>query len=200
MKKITIITGHYGSGKTTISINTALHLKQTSKSVTVVDLDIINPFFRTSEYREVLQSNGIETILPTMAGTTTDMPALSPQINSIFAKSDMYYILDVGGDDVGATVLGQYADKLEEVGYVMYYVVNKYRFMTQTVPQAESILKEIEFTSRLKATGIINNSNLGEETTQKLIDSSQEFADKLSNQVNLPIISQFNLNRRLLKC
>lgn len=192
MNKITIITGHYGSGKTTLAINTALLLKEKGKQVTIIDLDVINPFFRTSEYKELLEQNDIKTILPTQAGTTTDMPALSPQISSMFTQSDMHYILDVGGDDVGATVLGQYASRLDEVGYDMFYVVNKYRYMTQTVTEAVCVLNEIEFTSRLKATGIINNSNLGIETTQELIENSVEFAKELSQKVNLPIIPNFN--------
>lgn len=192
LKKITIITGHYGSGKTTYAIAQALNLKKDNKQVTIVDLDIINPFFRISEYKQLLHKNDIKTILPTQAGTTTDMPALSPQINSIFVESDMYYILDVGGDDVGATVLGQYASRISEMEYDMYYVVNKYRYQTQTVTKAIEVLKEIEYKSRLKATGIINNSNLGVETTLELIENSSEFTNELSQKVNLPIIQNFN--------
>lgn len=188
MKKITIITGHYGSGKTTIAINKALNLKQHNKDVTIIDLDIINPFFRTTEYSEMLHQNGIKTILPNYGGTTSDMPALSPQINAMFNDSDTYYILDVGGDDVGATVLGQYATRLKEVGYDMFFVVNQYRYMTQTPAMAEQILREIESSSRLNATGIIDNTNLGSETTPELLQNSTEFISSFTKEVGLPII------------
>lgn len=188
MNKITIITGHYGSGKTTIAIDWAIKLKNQGKKVTVIDLDIVNPFFRTSEYKEYLHFNGVKTIIPTQAGTTTDMPGLSPEINNMFSSSDIYYIVDVGGDDVGATVLGQYASKLEEIGYDMYYVINKYRYMTQSISQVIDIYNEIELSSRLKINGIINNSNLGVETTVDLIENSKDFVIEIAKILKLPII------------
>lgn len=188
MKKITIITGHYGSGKTTIAINLALYLKKQNKKVTVIDLDIINPFFRTSEYSNILHQNDINTILPIYANTTSDMPSISPDINAMFSNNDIYYILDIGGDDIGATVLGQFASRLKISGYDMLFVINKFRFMSNTIQKSINIFHEIQMSSKLEISGIVDNSNLGISTTSDLINSSKYFAHQLSNQLNLPLI------------
>lgn len=111
------------------------------------------------------------------------MPGLSPQINEIFSQNDNYYIIDVGGDDVGATVLGQFADRLNKVSYDMYLVVNKYRYNTRKIEQVIEIYKQIEFASKLNFTGIINNSNLGENSN--LTELATEFINELSTKLNL---------------
>lgn len=114
------------------------------------------------------------------------MPGLSPQINEIFNQDDTYYIIDVGGDDVGATVLGQYSHRLNQVGYDMFLVINKFRYQTRNIDQVITILNEIEFASKLKITGIIDNSNLGKDT--KLIENSKDFIINLSEKINSKII------------
>lgn len=187
LKRISIITGHYGSGKTNIAVNMAVKLRKDGKKVTIVDLDIVNPYFRTADFRDMLEEKGIRLIAPVYANTNLDLPALPAEVNSVFNDDDSYIIIDVGGDDAGAIALGRYAAMIDKDNYDMYYVINRYRYQTKNAAEASELLKEIEISARVKATKLINNSNLGEETTLENIDSSIEFAEEVSRQTGLPI-------------
>lgn len=191
MKKVTIITGHYGSGKTNVSVNLALELARSEKKVTVVDLDIVNPYFRTADFGELLSSRNINLITPMYANSNLDIPAISFDIERLTSE-DGYLIIDVGGDDSGSTALGRYKlvfDKLSQSGEIdMLYVINKYRLLTKTPEEAVELMREIEYTARFKHTGIINNSNLGEETDIQTVLDSLDYADKVSEQTGLPVV------------
>lgn len=186
-KKIIIITGYYGTGKTNIAINLAVDYSNLYKTV-IVDLDIVNPYYRSSDRKDVFESHGIKLISPTFASTNLDIPALPGEINSVFSMDYEVIVFDVGGDDAGAVALGRYNRKIKENGYEMYCVVSKYRPFIDNPFTAVQVLKEIEGSSRLRMTGIINNSNLGAETTNKDIINSLEYADKISEMTGLPII------------
>jgi len=187
-KKITIVCGHYGCGKTNLSINLAIDCAKAGNSVTLVDLDLVNPYFRSSEYGDILQKNQVKLIAPVYANTTLDLPMLPAELNSIFTNSDDHVILDVGGDDVGSTVLGTIAGKLREADYDMIYVVNRYRALTTTAAEAVALLKEIEVSSRLKATAVANNSHLKNLTTAQNILDSVEFAQDAADALNVPLL------------
>lgn len=188
MKRLTVIYGHYGSGKTNLAVNLAMDLHKQGKKVTLVDLDIVNPYFRTADYTPVLEGEGIRVINPTFAGTTVDAPALNPEIFSIFDNPDGYAIIDVGGDDVGAAALGRFAGRIfAEKEYDAFYVINSYRPMVDAPEKAEQILREIEFASHVPATGIINNSHLSYLTQADDIRKSLDYADKTAVICNLPI-------------
>ncbi|MEG2813587.1 MAG: P-loop NTPase [Oscillospiraceae bacterium] len=186
-KRISIITGHYGSGKTNVAVNLALQLKEQHEKVTIVDLDIVNPYFRTSDFTQMLSEKGIKVIAPVYANTNLDIPALPPSINSIFDNKDSFVIVDVGGDDAGAIALGQFSNRIKNSEYDMYYVINECRFQTKVASEAVLLLSDIEYCSKVKATKIINNTNLGEETTKEIIENSAEFAQDISKQLNLPV-------------
>lgn len=188
MKKITIITGHYGSGKTNVSVNLALDLARKGEKVTVVDLDIVNPYFRTADFGKLFEKNGVTLVSSMYANSNLDIPAISFDVERI-ATEDGYVIIDVGGDDAGATALGRYQeafcrfkDKID-----MLYVINCYRYMTRYPEEALELLYEIEQTARFSHTGIINNSNLGYMTTVDTITDSFDFAKKVSESAKLPI-------------
>lgn len=186
LKRISIITGHYGSGKTNVAVNMALDMKKSGKNVTIVDIDIVNPYFRTADFQQMLEAEGIKVITPTFANTNLDIPALPASVNAVF-NSDDYVIIDVGGDDAGATALGRYAKDIEKSDYDFYYVINKYRYLTKDATEAAELLYEIEAAARVKATNLINNSNLGEETTADTIKNSFNFAEEISKITSLPI-------------
>ena len=115
MKRITIVTGHYGSGKTNFAVNLAVDLCRKGKSVVLVDLDIVNPYFRSADFKEQLTEMGIEMICPVYANTNLDIPALGADIYSVFNKDDgRYIIFDVGGDDAGAAALGRYSHLIQQ--------------------------------------------------------------------------------------
>jgi hypothetical protein len=190
MKKVTIITGHYGSGKTNVCVNLALDTaKLTGDKVSVIDLDTVNPYFRTADFKSLFQEHNIELISSIYANSNLDTPAITFGIESII-KQGGYLIIDVGGDDTGAYALGQFADMLTSYSHDldMFYIVNAYRYMTNTPNDAIALMHDIENASRLKHTGIINNSNLGNETTISTVESSKPFANEVASITNLPIV------------
>lgn len=186
--KITVICGHYGCGKTNLTLNLALQAVETGKKVTVVDLDIVNPYFRSSEYRELLEQRGIRMIAPVFAGTTLDTPTLPPDIASIFEEDRGTVLVDAGGDDAGVTALGGLHERLEAAGYDMLYVINRYRVLSQTPEEAAELLREIERASRLTATGIVNNSHLGVETRLETLLEALPFAQQTARLTGLPLL------------
>lgn len=188
-KRIYILAGHYGSGKTNISVNLALALKKEGKEVKIADLDIVNPYFRTKDSADVLNDAGIELISPYFANTNVDLPALPPETYSIFQNKSFTAVIDVGGDDRGAYALGRFTPYiLEENNFEMCFVANFYRPLTKTAEEALEVMREIEAAAGIKFTAIINNSNLGSETTKEHIISTFEEAKKLSEISSLPIL------------
>ena len=185
--RLNVICGHYGSGKTNLALNMALKLAESGKAVTIVDMDIVNPYFRTTDYVEILKEKGIEVISPSMAGTTLDTPALAPRIMSAFADKSRTVIFDVGGDDVGATALGRFSRNFAEEEYQMFFVINKFRKQISDIDGCKEILSEIEYASKLKITAIANNSHYGEFTTAEDIIESNEYGLKVSEALGLPL-------------
>lgn len=188
LERYIVVTGHYGSGKTNLAVNLAVDLRKQGTPVTVVDLDIVNPYFRTADFRKLFSEQGIALIAPPFAGSNLDIPVLSAEVFSVFAQKEGYVIFDVGGDDVGAVALGMFRTHFERVSYSMLYVVNRYRYLTRTAEEACELLYEIEAASRLKATGVVNNSNLARDTVAKDIAVSAEFAQQVCNTLKLPLI------------
>ena len=181
MNKIQIIVGHYGSGKTNVAVNMALDIKRkVYKPVSLVDLDIVNPYFRAADNHQLLLDNGIKPIMPRYANTNVDIPTPPIEIKSVF-DSDCFSVFDVGGDDDGAIVLSVYKNQIIAQGYDMYFVYNSFRPLTSDPNDAFLLMKRIEEVTGLEFRGIINNSNLGIETTSDIIIDSFENAVLLSN-------------------
>lgn len=189
MKKITIVTGHYGTGKTNYSVNLALEAARTGEPVSIVDLDIVNPYFRTADFGRLFAEHGVTMITPDYANSNMDIPVLNFDLERI-ASDPGYLIVDVGGDDAGATALGRYAEAFSQYADCldMLYVINCYRYLTKTPQEALTMMYEIEQASHMKHTGIVNNSNLGCETTVAHIESSLPFAQELARQADLPLL------------
>lgn len=188
-KRITILSGHYGSGKTNIAVNLALELKKVYNKVAIADIDIVNPYFRTKDSEDQLKNAGIRLICSEYANSNVDIPALPQDMYSVTDDKSVHAILDVGGDERGALALGRLVPKIkEENDYDMFYVINKFRPLTRDIPSAKEVFDEIENACKLKFTGIINNSNLGRETTAEDVISSVEFAENLAKTLNLPLV------------
>lgn len=185
--KHTVITGHYGSGKTNIAVNLALEAaKKTDKKVYLIDADIVNPYFRSADNENLLAEAGVKLIAPMSANTNLDIPAMPATVMKVF-NTDCEVIWDIGGDDSGAVVLGRYSDDIKKQGYEMIYTVNFYRPMTSTEDDMISLLYDIEAASHLKATAIVNNSNLGADTDREIVEASKEKAARLSEITKLPV-------------
>jgi len=186
-KRIVVFTGHFGSGKTELAINYGVKLARQGQAVTVVDLDIVNPFFRSSEVKGVLEKEGIRLLLPKFVGTTVDVPSLPSEIYSVFQNKNSMAIFDVGGDDAGATVLGRYYPYFMQEPYRMFFVVNVRRPLSSTPEQIIELLKAIESRSRLKVTDLINNTNLMHETNLSHLLEGQVVVERVSEKLNIPI-------------
>ena len=185
---MTLFCGHYGSGKTNIAVNYALHLRRQGLAVTIADLDIVNPYFRSKDSTDVLEAEGVRVIALPFANSSVDLPALPSSAYSVVQDRTRHAVLDIGGDDRGAYALGRFVPYLlEENDYEMLYVVNFQRPLTTTVSDAVEVMREIEQACGLAFTGIVNNTNLGAETTLDLVKGSYRKAEELCKETGLPL-------------
>lgn len=188
LKRITIFTGHYGSGKTELAINYTLMLAQTKKKVAIVDLDIVNPYFRSREVKTKLEAKGIRVITPAGILYHADLPTISPEILGVLQDEDTYVVFDVGGDDAGATALGRFKNNFTKESTNMYFVVNSFRPFTKDAEGVINILREVEIASRLNVSGLVSNGNLSYETTAAVIKEGYKVTNEVANQLELPTV------------
>ena len=189
-KRLTLFAGHYGSGKTNIAVNYALHLAGEGKKVCIADLDIVNPYFRTKDSAARLEKAGVDLISPQFANTNVDLPALPAASYRLVQDKKSYGIMDIGGDDRGAYALGRYVPAMKEEGnYRMIFVANASRPLTQTAEDAMEVMAEIEAACGLKFTDLINNTNLGSETTAETVLAAEGYMQELSRLSGLPIFA-----------
>ena len=187
-KRITLVAGHYGSGKTNIALNYARMLKRAGSPVTVADLDIVNPYFRTKDSAADLQAEGIDLVVSDFANSNVDFPALPKEIYALVADRETKIVMDIGGDDRGALALGRYVPDIKAEGdYEMLAVVNAARPLTRTPQEAVEVLREIEAACRLPFTGIVNNTNVGAETTVETVLGSIPYADEIAALMGIPV-------------
>ena len=189
LKRLTILCGHYGSGKTNVAVNVAAELKKTRDTVTVADLDIVNPYFRTKDSAAYFEEQGIRLICSAYANSNVDIPALPQEMYALTDDRSMTAVLDIGGDDRGALVLGRLAPKiLAEDNYEMLMVINRYRPLTRDAASTLEVMAEIEYAGGIRFTGLVNNSNLGELTTVSDILASRDYAEEVSRLSGLPVV------------
>ena len=189
-KRITILCGHYGSGKTNVAVNMAYDLKNQFDKVLIADLDIVNPYFRTKDSKDDLENRGITLISSEYAGTNVDIPAMPQQMYAIIDDKQSKAVIDVGGDDRGALALGRIMPSIiEENDYEMLFVINCYRPLTATAEDAMEVMGESEQACGLRFTDIRHNSNLGEETTPETVLLSLDYINKLCKLSGLPLFA-----------
>lgn len=187
-KRITAFVGHYGSGKTEVALNFTTWIKTIHDNVWIADLDTVNPYYRTKDAEKLMNEKGIHVLSSEFANTNAESLSLPPQISTLFYDKTRMVVLDIGGDDDGATVLGAYFDQFKEEEYDLLYVINKRRPMTANADDAVAYLKDIERASRLKITGIVNNTNLSYETTKEVIIDSLSYAEEVSKKSQVPVV------------
>ena len=189
-KRISLLCGHYGSGKTNVAVNMALDMKKKNPDgrIAIADLDIVNPYFRTKDSSELFEKEDIRLICSPFANTNLDAPALPAEMYAIVDDKTLQCVVDVGGDDAGAVALGRLTPAIrEENDYDMFLVINKYRPLTPDAQSVEQIRREIEVASGLKFTAVINNSNLAAGTTAEDVLNSVSFAREVSKLTGLPL-------------
>ena len=188
-KHITLMCGHYGSGKTNVAVNLAYELKKQHENAAIADLDIVNPYFRTRDSETELKDAGVRVICSPYAGTNLDAPAMPPEMYAITEDKTMKTIVDVGGDDRGAYALGRLSRMITEEGdYEMLMVINRSRPLTRDAESTVEVMREIEAACRIPFTGIVNNTNLGRETTAEDVLSSVPYAEEVSSLSGLPVV------------
>ena len=189
-KRLTLFAGHYGSGKTNIAVNYAIAMAKEGKKVCIADLDIVNPYFRTKDSARQLAEAGVDLISPQFANTNVDLPALPAETYRMVQDKSIYGVMDIGGDDRGAYALGRYVPAIkEENDYRMVFVANNCRPLTSTPEEAMEVMREIEAACGLAFTHIVNNSNLGPETTAETVRDSLDYIEELSKLSGLPVFA-----------
>lgn len=199
-KRVTVFAGHYGSGKTNIAVNYALNIRKSGSRCAIADLDIVNPYFRTKDAAQVLEKSGVRMISSAYANTNVDTPALPAELYAVVDDRGEYAVMDVGGDDRGALALGRYAESiLREGDYEMLFVINKYRYLTATAAETVEIMREIELAAGMSFTAIVNNSNLGDETTAETVLKSVDYAKEVA-ELSAIKIKMTTVKRDLYDC
>jgi hypothetical protein len=186
VKRITVFAGHYGSGKTTLTLSYAAWLRAAGYPVVVCDMDVVNPYFKAAAAGEFLAGQGIGLVASPLANTTLDAPATPAAFQSVFDDPHRHAVLDLGGDDRGALALGRYA-KFFDGAYEMLLVVNCYRPLTRDADSLLAMRAEIEEAARVRFTGLVNNSNLGPDTTPADLLATQSTLAALSARTSLPL-------------
>lgn len=186
-RRIRVIAGHYGSGKSEFAVNYAVALAKQGRQVCLVDLDVVNPYFRSREKEEELRELGIEVIASSIGASAIDVPALSASILKPLHQKELDAVIDLGGDPVGARVLSRFYQDLQGEEIDVFFVVNAYRPETADLSGALSYLRRIEATARQTVTGLINNTHLMKSTKVEDVLVGQELTQALSRETEIPI-------------
>ena len=186
-----VLTGNYGSGKTEIALNLALDYARSGKNTTLVDLDIVNPYFRSGEKKQEMEEAGIRVLMPTYALTTVDIPALPAEIQSVFEMPSDKVVFDVGGDDTGAAALGRYhpAFGARKETTCMALVVNCMRPLTQNETDIIDLAERIQSRSRMKIDMLINNTNLADETTPEMVAEGERIVAACAGKMGITSVA-----------
>jgi len=187
IKGIVIIAGNYGSGKSEIAVNLAAKSRLKGMDVKITDLDLVNPYFRSREARVALERIGVQVVLPDRQYMHADLPILAPAVAGMIQQPSELTILDVGGDDVGVTVLAALENYLKQKTVHMLQVINLFRPNTGTVEGCLKIKQEIEASSKMKITGLVSNANLIDETTPEHIYMGYDLVKAVAKATGLKI-------------
>ncbi len=185
--ELVIYTGTFGSGKTEISLNHAISEVRRGRKVTLIDLDIIKPYFRSREAAAVLENEGIRLVSPHGSLAGADLPVVTPEITGALISGEGLAIIDVGGDTLGAVALGRFKPYIDALGGYLQLVVNPYRPFTGTHEGVARLMESIQKAARLETRWIISNPNLGRETTLDTVLEGHAAVEKMSRSLGIPV-------------
>jgi hypothetical protein len=186
-KRIRVIIGHYGSGKSEFSVNYAIKLANMGRKVALADLDIVNMYFRSREKAREMEALGVRVIGSQINAPAVEVPSISAEVYAPLQDESYDLVLDVGGDSVGARALGRYVDYFKEGKYDMFFVLNANRPETQTLNKVLEYMTKIQDVSRAKITGIVNNTHLLKSTTAEDVLRGQELALEVAARTNIKL-------------
>lgn len=185
MKRITIFSGHYGSGKTTAAVAYAKKIREQHEKVMIVDIDLINPYYRTKDAEDELSALGIRVVSPTYANTNIETPSVPAQVMAAFSQKDTYVVFDAAGDEDGAIVLSRFFVEFSQEDYDFFMVVNTKRPLTRDLESIIIYKEEIERASRLQFTAFLNATNLSEETSVSDILEGEQIVEAVSKKTGV---------------
>jgi hypothetical protein len=185
---VTAFLGHFGSGKTELALNRALDLAGAGERVTLADLDVVKPYFRSRAARDILAAAGVDLLAPTGENVFADLPIIVPQIRSALREAGRRLLLDVGGDDTGARVLGSLADVLPHDDTEVLLVLNFRRPSTPDPERAVAMVRAIERVGRVAVTGLVSNTHLMGETTLEIVTEGLAMARTTAAAVDVPVV------------
>jgi hypothetical protein len=185
--RITIFSGRFGTGKTEVSINYALALTELAEPVTLTDMDVVTPYFRSRDVTERLEPKGVKVVAPSDFTRDIHLPAVSARIWGTLQGHDGFTVMDVGGDSQGARAIGQFKEPIERSGYAMYLVVNPYRPFNATVERIAHTVEEIEANTRLEATALVSNPNLIADTELQTVREGHHLVEQAGEELGLRI-------------
>lgn len=183
--KLIVVIGAYGSGKSEYAINLARKYSNLKKSVILVDMDVVNPYFRSRDVREKFADDGIEVVAPEGEFKHADLPMLSPRIMGAVEEIDSTVILDVGGDPSGCRTLARYVENIRKRGYEMHLVINTNRPFTSNEKEIKAMLIMLEATANLEVTELICNTNLMEYTDRQIVEKGIRIIQEVAEKENL---------------
>lgn len=186
--RLTVIVGHFGSGKTEISLNLAMVLANRGHPVALADLDIVDPYFRSRECKTMLEECGGRLIASSQACLDADVPSMPPEVTALFDNRDTYGVLDIGGDASGARVLARYRKRLEACAARVLCVINANRPLTDSPEKAESYIHNIELASGLHIGGLINNTHLCDQTNINDVIDGAKLVNEVAVSTGIPVI------------
>ena len=201
LKKYLVLTGNYGSGKTELALNLALEAAK-EEATRLVDLDIVNPYFTSAEKRDLLEKADVKLLTPAFAMTTVDIPALPPEIQSVFELPCDRVIFDVGGDDTGAAALGRYYPSflMHRDETVSALVINCMRPLTQTREDILDLAQRIGNRGRLGIDLLINNTNLAEQTVPEMVERGEELVLSCAKELGIENVITSGIREILFQC
>lgn len=185
--RISIVTGHYGTGKTEFAVNLSLALAEEHDNVMIADLDIVNPYFRSRERKAELEKAGVKLISSSHEAAHADIPALPAELFGIFQNRSIRGVLDIGGDPVGARVLARFQPQIVAEDYELLFVVNANRPEVRTAEAAIEYMRKIEATTGLTCSGLVNNTHLCGETTEAEVRKGAALAKAISDETGIPV-------------
>jgi len=178
----------FGSGKTELAINAALKVKEKYEKVSLADIDTISPYFRSRDVKEQLQEKGIEVITPSERLMRADLPIIVPQVGGYIQNQAFKNILDAGGNDDGATVLGSLNNFIRNVSYAGLLVINKHRPFADDPEKIKKQIKSLTAKGRIRADYLVNNTNLADETDAQVVKNGEDYITELSEKTGIPVL------------
>ena len=194
-RRITIVTGHYGTGKTEFAVNLTLALAAEHDNVMIADLDIVNPYFRSRERKAEIEAVGAKLISSSQEAAHADIPALPAELLGIFQNRNIRGVLDIGGDPVGARVLARFQPQIVAEDYELVYVVNANRPEVRSAESAIDYMRKIERITGLRCSGLVNNTHLCGETTEAQVRKGAALADEISKETGIPVLCHVAVER-----